>query len=269
MSAQFPQYDAFQGYIETILNQPMTDVQFKQHPEYTFVLENASKEIGAECLKCIEAQFPQVTFEDIRAFMNVNDKYGGAAKTIFTTKNMKLLYCSPTTMRYILHALLVLDHYQSHGCKQIVEVGAGYGGLFLAINHFAKYFPGAAIQHYILVDLPHSCRLIQSYLDAHAAFISVPYEVVDSNAVHDRSWDNTGDRFFVSNYAFTAFPYTLRNQYVQSVIHACEHGFMVWQTCFGATISAVGGILNKMVENVVEEVPQTASPEFKNYYVYF
>ena len=169
-----------QLFIHSILEKSIEDIQFKNQSAYNGVLENLSKDFGTDILKYIETNFPQVTFEDMRAFIQVNDKYGGTMKSIFTTNKMKLLYCSPTTIRYMLHALLILNYYKETMCKNIVELGQGYGGLFLAINMFANKFPDVCIRKYIMVDMPNSSALTRKYLEAHKNVITIPYEVYDS-----------------------------------------------------------------------------------------
>ena len=133
-----PSIKEHQLFIHSILNKSIDEIQFKNQGAYTYVLENLSKDFGAEILKHIETNFPQISFEDMRAFIILNDKYGGTVKSIFTTNKMKLLYCSPSTLRYILHALLILNYYKETMCKNVLELGQGYGGLFLAINMFAN-----------------------------------------------------------------------------------------------------------------------------------
>lgn len=269
-----PSYVEHQKLIESVLDKEMKDIHFKDHSSYFMVLENVSRETGAEYLKCIEQQFPEVTYEHIRSYINANDKYGGSIKTIFTMSNMKLLYCSATTIRYIYHALTILTYYQETVCKNMVELGQGYGGLFLAINMFSHLFPQACIKMYSMIDLPQSSKLTNKYLDAHSELITVPWIVVDSDSLTDSLIVNTtnatpNETFFISNYCFTAIDQVEQTKYREKVIEKCAHGFLTWQTCFGADITMVDQILNKPVINTKEEEPQTAPKHVKNYYVWF
>lgn len=273
MPVDKPSPKEHQLLIHSLLDKPIEEIQFKNQGAYTAVLENLSKDFGTEILKCIESKYPQITFEDMRAFIQVNDKYGGTVKSIFTTSKMKLLYCSPTTLRYILQALMILDYYKETMCKNIVELGQGYGGLFLAINMFASKFPDVCIRKYIMVDLPNSSQLTRKYLEAHKNVITIPYEVYDSvnmpSDIPRTTEQYPNDSFFVSNYCYTALASETMKYYTKSLINKCTHGFLTWQTCFGEKVEDADSYLEKNTIKKVEEEPMTAPPDMKNYFVYF
>jgi hypothetical protein len=274
MSVTIPSYTEHQSFIGSIIDKDMSEIIFKNQTPYSLVLENVSREHGTEYLNNIEKQFPEVTYDDIRSYINANDKYGGSYKTIFTMSTMKLLYCSATTIRYIYHALLILKYYQETACKNIVELGQGYGGLFLAINMFSWKFPKASIKSYTMIDLPKSCKLTNKYLEIHSTLITIPWMVNDNESLSDTMViDCTNvtpnETFFISNYCFTAINKSDQSTYVDKIISKCSHGFLVWQTCFGYGIDRVDDILKKSSVNKKEEDPQTASERIKNYYVWF
>ena len=263
-----------QLFIHSVLDKNMADIQFKNQGAYNMTLENVSKDQGTEILKYIETNFPQVTFEDIRAFIQVNDKYGGTVKSIFTTNKMKLLYCSPTTLRYILHALLILNYYKETMCKNIVELGQGYGGLFLAINAFIGKFPDVQIRKYIMVDMPNSSSLTRKYLEVNNSIITIPYEVYDSVTMPPvipttTEAQSPNESFFVSNYCYTILQESDMKKYKEYLISPCTHGFLVWQTIFGESIDSTDSSLGKNTIKKVEEEPQTGPSDAKNYFVYF
>jgi hypothetical protein len=270
-----PTYTNHQNFIETVLDGNIGEIQFKNNANYNNVLENLSRDNGVEYLSHIETEFPQVTFEDIRSFIMANDKNGGSIKTIFTMKNMKLLYCSPSNLRYIYHALLILSYYKETNCKNIVELGQGYGGLFLAINMFMNKIPDIVINKYIMIDLPNSSKLTTKYLEAHVGIIHIPSEIYDSTMIDNIAVPITeckqspNDTFFISNYCFTAIDSVARENYVDKIIQPCSHGFLTWQTCFGANVHTADDILKKSIVNRPEETPQTAPKHVKNHYVYF
>ena len=270
-----PTYTNHQNFIETLLSGNISEIQFKNNANYNNVLENLSRDNGVEYLNRIETEFPQVTFEDIRSFIMMNDKYGGSIKTIFTMKNMKLLYCSPSNLRYIYHALLILSYYKETNCINIVELGQGYGGLFLAINLFMGKIPGIVINKYIMIDLPNSCKLTNKYLEVHGDMIKIPRDVYDNTMIDNITVPITeckqspNDTFFISNYCFTAIDSVAQEKYVDKIIQPCKHGFLTWQTCFGANVHNAENILKKSIINRPEESPQTAPKHVKNHYVYF
>lgn len=270
-----PVYDNHQNFIKTVLDGNMGEIQFKNNANYNNVLENVSRDYGVEYLNRIETEFPQVTFEDIRSFIIANDKYGGSIKTIFTMKNMKLLYCSPSNLRYIYQALVILSYYKETNGRNIVELGQGYGGLFLAINMFMNKIPGIVINKYIMIDLPNSSKLATKYLEAHSDIIHIPREIYDNTMIANITVPITeckqspNDTFFISNYCFTAIDSNAREMYVDKIIQPCSHGFLTWQTCFGVNVHAADDILRKSTINRPEETPQTAPKHVKNHYVYF
>lgn len=269
-----PSFKDHQLFIHSILDKPIVDAQFKNQGAYNSTLEHVTKDQGTDILKYIETNFPQVTFEDIRAFIQVNDKYGGTMKSIFTTNKMKLLYCSPTTLRYILHALLILKYYNETMCKNIVELGQGYGGLFLAINAFLCKFPDVTIRKYIMVDMPNSSSLTRKYLEANNSIITIPYEIYDSVTMPPvipttTEAQSPNESFFISNYCFTILEKNDMDKYSEYLIKPCTHGCMVWQTCFGDSIDDADKILGKNTIRKVEEEPQTGPQTAKNYVVYF
>jgi len=165
---------------------------FKQDPTFFQYMEHVSKEHGAQYLQCIETQYPQVTFEALRAFVQTNDRYGGSTKFIFTfhctvSQSTKLLYCSPSTLRYAFQALLTLDYMSKTECRCLVEWGAGYGGMFLGLQAFAGlFYPDGGLDQVVLVEMPEVVPLLTAYMAAATAAAPVvpstfPYQVVSAN----------------------------------------------------------------------------------------
>lgn len=257
-------YTIYREYVKSILSKNIEEMDFKNNTAYTQVLENTTKQFGTEYLKKIEEEFPEIKFEDMREFINLNDKYGASIKTIFTTSKMKLLYCSPSCMRYMYHSLLILKHLKETGLNKIIELGAGYGGLFLALNIFAPKL-GVVLEKYYIVELEEVTELIKKYLLAHKDALICPLEIYNSNDYESNITDT--DALFVSNYCFTAMDTNERTKYVNSLTKNLPHGFITWQTCFGLSASNASAILQRSNVTIEEERPQTAPHEMKNYYV--
>jgi hypothetical protein len=270
-SVEKPSYQEHQHYVSQLHDQPPTEWQFKQHPTYNQVLEHISKDHGNQYLQQIETQFPHITFQQIRDYVNANDKYGGAVKQIFTTQSLRLLYCSASSLRYIFQALMVLEAYSHTDCTHMVELGAGYGGLCLAIQMFYPIILSTptktmTIQSYDMIDLPASSVLITDYLALHSEHIRIPYHVVHNSVIHTK--DNY---FFISHFCFSALSESEQVRYRDEVIGHCRHGMLTWQTCFGDQVECASFMLGggKPITKCVEEIPQTAPEHVKNYYVYF
>ena len=135
----------------------------------------------------------------------------------------------------------------------MVELGAGYGGLCFALHFFSNSFD-ITIQSYTLLDLPDVNKLQERFLTsmpltgAHLSFCS-----------SETFGRNVKGGFLVSNYAFSELPASLRNAYSESLFTRIQHGFMAWNFIpvydFGIPI----------IEDV-EERPKTGP---LNRYLYF
>ena len=93
-------------------NDELSMSSFKSNMNYRGILEHVSKEYGEKYLKLIEKEFPLIEMENLFEFIEINDKYGGTQKEMFTLNEMSI-YCSPTSLRYIYHACLILSHLQT------------------------------------------------------------------------------------------------------------------------------------------------------------
>jgi hypothetical protein len=270
-------YESYKTYISSIINstEDFKEIAFKTDPNYMTVLENINKQTGVEYLQKIEEEFPEITIADIKEFTTLNDKYGQPAKTIFTTSKMKLLYCSPSCMRYVLHALKILRQLKENATNEattptpikIVEIGAGHGALYLALNIFAPKM-GVSIDRYYIIDLPEVIDLLKKYISLHVDAITIPLELYD-NITYVKYITDTG-LFLISNYGLSAFENKEMSLYMETIVkHQVSHGFLTWQTCFGADIDRAEQIIGKTGVAKKEEEPQTGPPHAKNYYVTF
>jgi hypothetical protein len=257
-------YTKYVTYVNELLESDKFN--FKNNVEYNNVLENVTYPLGKSFLdtivKVLSEDFTEITLDDVNNYLLKNDKRGSPKKEIYRHNN-KVIICSPTSLRYALHALLVIKYLKTKPNKNIVEVGCGYGGLFLAINHFSKLL-NIEIDNYYMIDLPEICNLIKKYLGLHD--IHLNYCIHPST--NYGSDINMNNMFLISNYCFTVIEETHRKKYVEHLFPKIVNGFMVWQTCFNLPIYSTYSILNKEHVNSYEEYPQT-SPGPKNYYVYF
>jgi hypothetical protein len=259
-------YDEFTKYIKKVNEQNLSNTDFKSNPSFTYVQEHMNLRQGAEYLRSIETEFPEVTYDDLKKYVNLNDRHGNSKRNIFTTKQHKMLYCSPTNMRYVYHALLILKYFKESGCSSIVEIGANYGGLFLAINNFAEKY-GVEIKKYNIVELTDVCTLIKNYLELNKDGVHIPYELFDANTYGENI--NDENMFVVSNYCFTELVEFQRTGYVNNLLSKVEHGFLIWQTCFGLGLNVVESTLKKTNLIKEEEKPQTAPAEVPNFFIRF
>ena len=259
-------YSNYSSYLDTIDLSDIRSSTFKYQPQYTGILEHVSESLGAEYLTLIETEYSRISMDSVIEYVEKNDRYGGPRTYTYCTRTGREFRCSPTSLRYVYHALLILDHYaaKQNQSKSIVEVGCGYGGLCLAIDHFAQV-RGISIPHYYLVDLPEAARVIDKYLSAHPVAIPwsthLAYQYGEDIAEHDL--------FFISNYCLTEIDPEHHTAYRDLLIKPkTKHGFITWQTGMGCPISRTLA-MDKFVY-YAEERPQTAPAHIsKNYFVYF
>jgi len=257
-------YNSYLRYVENINFDNIKYSNFKNNPEYNGILEHVSREQGINYLNLIKKDFSDITFKQIKDFSSINDRYGEPKKETYDYVNNEDITASPTSIRYIYHALLILKHYKDNTSSEIVEVGCGYGGLFLAICFFSRILD-IKIDKYYFIDLPQVCNLINNYLLINKDHISINYEIHSSNNYINKI-RNT-NLFFISNYCFTEITEEYRNNYIKYLLPNVSCGFIIWQTVFGFNIENAYKILK--VKYIKEELPQTAPNENKNYFVYF
>lgn len=249
-------YTSYINFLKTLVNVDITKSTFKSEEAYTAILEHVSAPLGQQYLAIIQSAPYNMSDADIRQFVEFNDRIGAPSKSDFIGKNGTTIRCSPSSLRYILHALIILRELAAKRARNIVEIGGGYGGLCIAIHYFANMV-GLAIDSYSIIDLPEVNVLISKYIQACKP--EIKYKLYDAN---NFGADVEGrDLFLISNYCFTEIGESLRQNYTKSLIPKVQDGFMIWQT--GLIDLGYSLPLEKTYE---EENPQT-SPHAKNYYV--
>lgn len=258
-------YDTYTNYLK---NQEKKDESvryknFKNDRQYTIVLEHVSMTQGYEYLQLILSEYKYISKNDILKFVQMNDYFGNTTKYEYEFNDGSTFSCSPTSLRYIYQTLLILDHYKTTKCRNMVEVGCGYGGLFLCINYFSKLL-NIDIEKYHMIDLPEPINLIEFYLHLHDSNIKIAYEFHKAETFG--SYVPSGNLFFISNYCYTEIDTSLKEKYYSKLIKRVDNGFIIWQTiCFN--IEYMNQIIKPSKLEV--EIPQTATHEQPNYYVYF
>jgi hypothetical protein len=242
---------------------------FKTNTHYNAILEHVDEKIGNEYLTYIINEFVDtqiIQIQDVINFANINDTCGSPNMFFFNLVNfgIKNFYCSPTSLRYVYHALVILQYYKTTGLMKVVEVGCGYGGLFLAINFFSKIL-GISIQKYYIIDLPEILLLISQYLSKNSKYIHIPFELISAETFGKNIIDN--QLFFISNYCFTEIHGSLRNNYIQLLFPKVSRGFITWQTTY-ETLDLINE-LTIPITKITIETPQTNNFNHKkNYFVY-
>ena len=224
-------YTRFTSYLRHALGTPAMD-SFKSHPDVTDMLEHVTPSLGEEYMTHLLTA-PLLSAERIHAYCQKNDRIGGGQKHPYpyffpTTSPATMrggLTTSPSNLRYLFQAHLICSHL----CRlqketvEIVEVGCGYGGLFLAMDMVAPLY-SIRISCYHLIDLPESSALQQWYLSAHE--YNTPTRFHPASTYGD-AIDST-DLFLISNYCFSEIAEEHQQRYRQQLFPRVSHGFMAW-----------------------------------------
>jgi hypothetical protein len=261
-------YKNYINYLANNSSEKISDFNFKSSRSYFGIVETVSSDIGNKYLNLILSEYKNlVNITDIIDYCNINDSIGNPKLTNYND-NLK---CSPTSLRYFYHALLILSHINNTECDNIVEIGGGYGGLCLAINFLLKYFD-VNIKNYNIIDLTEPIDLIEKYLNSNKSYISTNNIYHNSSSFGSNIKDN--NLFMISNYCYTEIDKEFNNIYNNILLPNINNGFLVWQNGGNGGIYPVKDakdILNKNILKICDERPQTDSGEgiYKNYFVYF
>lgn len=266
-------YQNYLDSLEEFTNEKViTQTSFKRNEQYRDVLEHVSDDLGRLYLEYIQKDFAHVCMEDVIEYVCKNDAIGNPYTAQYTSsgKNMIIFECSPSSLRYVYHALLILDTMRNHSnrnLKRIVELGCGYGGLFLAIKFFRDlYFEDVTIDHYLFIDFPQVLTLTLNYLKANKMKDVIALSFVNTLTFVEGDIENTeNDLFLVSNYCFTELSDDLRDNYFKTLVSKVSGGFIIWQTIW-TPLSDIERLPKPATHEV--ERPQTSGGS-PNYFVRF
>lgn len=217
-------YDLYRGYVKSVIETQDLST-FKQDEKYRYVLEHVTKDYGEQYLALL-ADTP-ITVDRIRAFCRANDAIGSPR-----LEDYAVLGCavSPTSLRYLYHAHLLLSHFKSFANQfSIVEIGGGYGGLCAAIGWLASLY-NVRITSYSIVDLPEATQLQNLYL----VDWSLPFSV---NYFHSDTYGagvpvpSEHPLYLISNYCFSEIDAAHQERYRQILFPKVSHGFLTWNFC--------------------------------------
>lgn len=118
---------------------------------------------------------------------------------------------SPTTLRYLAHALWLNHEGFVKDGDTVIEIGVGFGGL-AAMNAIVSNATT------IMVDLPQV---------THAAMRQMNELGLGNFASSDHSKASVSDACFISNYAFTELSRDLQDVYAEKFIRHANRGFIL------------------------------------------
>ncbi len=216
-------YTEYVNFVKTLVEKgDLTG--FKSNPRYTYMLEHVDEKLGFEYVYHIITRFP-CSKEDIVTYCKTNDEHGNPEKYNFFGEKI-----SPSSLRYFLHAMLILTYFDSKTSVpiRIVEVGGGYGGLCLAINYCLKFFPNLKVSSYTIVDLLEPSKLQEMYLSRFS--LSYKCEFLDAKNFGAEIPEEGDPLFFISNYCLGEIAVHLQEKYSQILLPKTRHGFITWNS---------------------------------------
>ena len=223
------------------------------------MLEHLEADVGEKYLKLIRKDFKKLYGANkklLQSLCKENDSYG---KPIWeprsTLKNFGTH--SPTNMRYIYQAFLILQYIKSHKINNInfIEIGGGYGGLALFVHRLSPLL-NVKISSYTLFDLPAPAELQQRYLTLFDINANIG-DVDNPRSLHDNS-------FLISNYAFSEISGDYQKEYLQKIIIPyVSHGVLTWNCIPFYDITKDSEIAQ--VDSVSPEKPLTAPSNLQVY----
>jgi hypothetical protein len=209
-------YTRFTSYLRHALGTPAMD-SFKSHPDVTDMLEHVTPSLGQEYMTHLLST--RLSMDLIRAYCQKNDRIGGGQKHPYS------FLTSPSNLRYLFQAHLICSHLRhlQKETVEIVEVGCGYGGLFLAMDMVAPVY-SIRISRYHLIDLPESSALQQWYVSAHDCDTPTQFHLASTYG----DTINSTDLFLISNYCFSEIAEEHQQRYRRQLFPRVSHGFMAW-----------------------------------------
>jgi hypothetical protein len=201
---------------------------WKHHPNVKYMLEHESHACAAQYVLQIK-KTGLLSDEQIQRVASLNDAVGGAKKEDFGNG----LACSPSSLRYIMHAvdLVLLLKKKGINVFQCIEIGGGYGGLAL-VTHCVAELLGIEIQQYLIYDLKEVTKLQQFYLQQHEKTL-FNRRIFWGNAETCGADANNlllpnVHVALVSHYCFSEIPEFLRQKYAQNLFPLAETVYMRW-----------------------------------------
>ena len=134
------------------LSDDITD--FRKDSGYRKILEGGGLDVFNYFLNAIrQHDLPEMFFGNLEYFRE-NDKYGNP--DLYSDSEIGKF--SPTTLKYALNILNILEAFDKDKINKIVEIGGGYGGIAVILQKFIDF------DEYVLVDLPECNLLTDKYI---------------------------------------------------------------------------------------------------------
>lgn len=191
---------------------------FKSNPDYNYMLEHVDFNTGMSILNVLINEL-KIDEKIISRIVKKNDEVGNPIKYKYTDD----IVCSPTSIRYIYHAHIILDYMKKLKLNNIniVEIGGGYGGLCLCIYNMKELY-NVEIKSYTIIDLNEVHKLQREYLKYHNI------DAIIKDADKYGSDIDEKNNFLIATYSFSEFEHDIQKKYAKNLFSKLNHGFFVW-----------------------------------------
>jgi hypothetical protein len=180
---------------------------FRRERAVREVVETLAPSDGRHHAKCIRATAPELLMD---ARVQAVDAWGDPVRWSGLLLGTPAAF-SPTTLRYLSHALWLRDHGLVKRGGTIVEIGVGFGGL-AAMNAIVSE------AHTVLVDLPPVTQ---------AALRMLGETGLGKFAVSSDTTEPADDSCVISNYAFTELAADFQDHYIDRYVRGSASGMIV------------------------------------------
>lgn len=188
--------------------------KFRSSVQYGTILEHVPYDLSDRYLKntFVNNRF---LVDQIEKFTSANDKVGSPKIHTYEIANYKKFQASATTLRYVKVLSDLITLFGSLKGLNIVEIGAGYGGLATVIKAQFPY------NMYYNVDLSAPGALAKKYTSSRGIdnFISLTPEQL--NELEDVKID-----LLISNYAFSECNRETREIYINKILSKATMGYI-------------------------------------------
>jgi hypothetical protein len=200
------------------------------------MLEHVTQSLGEQYYKNLRINH-NINKSVIEKFCLENDKIGSPVKYSIGDISFPV---SPTSLRYLDHAIHTLNHIKTLKLESIniVEIGCGYGGLLLALDYMSKLYE-ITINSYSCVDIDVITKLQEIYISNYDISFPVTFH---SASTFGQSVTGT-NLFLVSMYCFSEIEPENQKGYINHIIKRASNGVIMWNMCdifdFGKTILSI------------------------------
>jgi len=181
---------------------------FKTQGSYGYILEHVPAALGGDYLLNAEEHNLDL-LKGIQKFL-INDLHGNPEKSTYILHKLDdiRLLMSPTTARYIKVLSDLKTLFGTLDNMNIVEIGAGYGGLSLILSKQFKF------ANYYDVDLYEPGKLASRY--CRKEYKMSNFHVLTPERLHEL--DNIEVDLVISNYAFSECNYETQDIYIEKIL---------------------------------------------------